>query len=299
MMKLVLSLLTLVFCLQLRANADVEIVVPSTVEVSPRSEITMYDVVEAKNLNDDTVSELQNIVIGGDKISSLSKGELAKLLRPIKARYILPNELKLIRSRGTISRMEVERKIKNKIYSECSTCDVQIIVSNVPQNMESDWILDLNIDMTKKTVMVPVYSAKNSSTKAWIVVEVKRYQKVPVLNQSVKYGEVITPEMLTIEKRELLNVRDTYLSATGLEGMQAVRFLNAGQMIQFSDVKREQILKKGQMVKAIVGSPSFEVAISAEAQEAGAVGEVVKVKNLDSQKVFAAKIVERGVVRIE
>lgn len=299
MMKTVLTLLTLMFCLQLRANADVEIVVPSTVEVSPRAEITMYDVVEAKNLNDDTVSELQNIVIGGDKLSSLSKGELAKFLRHVKARYVLPNELKLIRSRGAVSRMEVERKIKNKIYGECGGCDVQIIVSNVPQNIESDWVLDLNIDMTKKTVMVPVYSAKNSSSKSWIVVEVKRYQKVPVLNQSVKYGEVITPEMLTIEKRELLNVRDTYVSAASLEGMQAVRFLNAGQMIQFSDVKREQILKKGQMVKAIVGSPAFEVAISAEVQEAGSVGDVVKVKNLDSQKVFAAKIVERGVVRIE
>jgi flagellar basal body P-ring formation protein FlgA len=292
MMKTVLTLLTLMFCLQLRANADVEIVVPSTVEVSPRAEITMYDVIEAKNLNDDTVSELQNIVIGGDKLSSLSKGELAKLFRHVKARYVLPNELKLIRSHGTVSRMEVERKIKNKIYSECNGCDVQIIVSNVPQNIESDWVLDLNIDMTKKTVMVPVYSVKNSSSKAWIVVEVKRYQKV-------KYGEVITPEMLTIEKRELLNVRDTYVSAASLDGMQAVRFLNAGQVIQFSDVKREQILKKGQMVKAIVGSPSFEVAISAEVQEAGSVGDVVKVKNLDSQKVFAAKIVERGVVRIE
>ena len=299
MMKSVLALLILVFGFQLQANSDVEIVVPSTVEISPRTEITMYDVIEAKNLNEDVVSELQNIVIGGDKLSSLNKGELAKLLRPIKARYVLPTELKLIRSRGAVSRMEVERKIKNKIYGECSTCDVQIIISNVPQNIESDWVLDLNIDLTKKTVMVPVYSAKNSSAKAWIVVEVKRYQKVPILNQSVKYGEVITPEMLTVEKRELLNVRDTYLSAVSLDGMQAVRFLNAGQMVQFSDVKREQILKKGQMVKAIVGSPSFEVAISAEAQEAGSVGEVVKVKNLDSQKVFAAKIVERGVVRIE
>ncbi|MBY0451441.1 MAG: hypothetical protein K2P92_00310, partial [Bdellovibrionaceae bacterium] len=150
MMKTVLTLLTLMFCLQLRANADVEIVVPSTVEVSPRAEITMYDVVEAKNLNDDTVSELQNIVIGGDKLSSLSKGELAKFLRHVKARYVLPNELKLIRSRGAVSRMEVERKIKNKIYGECGGCDVQIIVSNVPQNIESDWVLDLNIDMTKK-----------------------------------------------------------------------------------------------------------------------------------------------------
>jgi flagella basal body P-ring formation protein FlgA len=81
--------------------------------------------------------------------------------------------------------------------------------------------------------------------------------------------------------------------------MQATRFLNAGQVVQFNDVKKEQLVKKGQMVKAIFGTSTFEVAISAEVQEAGSAGDVVKVKNLDSQKVFAAKIIDRGVVRIE
>ena len=106
-------------------------------------------------------------------------------------------------------------------------------------------------------------------------------------------------EMFIVEKREMVNVRDTYQQLANLVGMQANRFLNAGQVVQHSDVKKEQVLKRGQMVKAIVGNNSFEVMISAEAQEGGSVGDVVKIKNLDSQKVFAAKVIERGVVRIE
>ncbi|MGZ3691564.1 MAG: flagellar basal body P-ring formation chaperone FlgA [Pseudobdellovibrio sp.] len=293
---LVLALIISVKCF---ASSDVELVIPSTVEVSPRTEITMYDIVEAKNLSDDVMGELQEIVIPDPKDSTLHKSDLAKLLRPIKAHFVLPNDLKILKSHSSISRMEVERKIKNKIHSDCSACDVQVMIQNVPQNMESDWALDLNIDLTKKTVMVPVYSTKNTDSKGWIVAEIKRYQKVPVLNQSVKFGDVLTQDMLTLEKREMINVRDTYQSIDSLVGMQAVRFLNAGQIVQFSDVKKEQIVKRGQMVKAIVGNNSFEVAISAEVQEAGSAGEVVKVKNLDSQKVFAAKIIERGVVRIE
>lgn len=299
MIKIVLSALIIIFVVPSFANGEVEVIVPSTVEVSPRTEISMYDIVETKNMNDETMEQLQNIVVGNADTNMINKAQLAKLLRQVKAKYVLPNELKLIRSRGMISRLEVERKIKNKIYSECAVCDVQVQISNVPQNIDSDWSLDLNIDLTKKTVMVPVYNSKNNSTKAWIVAEIKRYQKVPVLNQSVKFGEVLNSDMLTVEKRELMNVRDTFLSINNLEGMQTVRFLNAGQVVLYSDVKKEQILKKGQMVKAFVGSSTFEVAISAEAQESGAVGEVVKVKNLDSLKVFAAKIIERGVVRIE
>lgn len=297
MMKFVF--LALVLSVKSFAAGEVELVIPSTVEVSPRSQISVYDIVEAKNLTEDVMTELQDIVIPESKLSSITKGELARLLYSVKARFVLPNGLKILKSSGAVSRMEVERKIKNKINSDCGSCEVQVVISNVPQNIESDWAMDLNIDLSKRNVMIPVYSTRNANSKGWIVAELKRYKGVPVLNQSVKVGDVLTNEMLTVEKREIMNVRDTYQSVASLVGMQAVRFLNAGQVVQFSDVKKEQLVKKGQMVKAIVGNSSFEVAISAEVQESGSVGEVVKVKNLDSQKVFAAKIIERGVVRIE
>lgn len=277
-----------------------EITIASTIEVSPRTQVTAYDVVEAKNMSDEIADELRSVVLSPDsKNENLSKTELARLLRGIKARFVLPSEMKLLRSRNAISRMEVERKIKNKIYSECGTCEVQVLISNIPQNIPSNWELDLNIDLAKKTVMIPIYSQADSSAKNWIVAEIKRYQKVPVLNRSVKFGEVLTPDMFSVEKREVTNVRNTFQDLDSLEGMQASRFLNAGQTVQFNDVRREQVLKKGQMVKAIVGNNSFEVVISAEVQEAGSIGDIVKVKNLDSQKVFAGKVVERGVVRIE
>lgn len=298
MMNKFLFLALCLFSFGVQANP--EITIASTIEVSPRASINAFDVVEAKNMTDAVADELKEVVLSAEgKNETLSKAALAKLLRGVKARFVLPSEMKLLRSRNAISRMEVERKVKNKIYSDCNACEVQVVVSNIPQNLSSDWELDLNIDLTKKTVMIPIYSASNTSLKNWIVAEIKRYQKVPVLNQSVKFGEVLAPEMFTVEKREISNVRNTFQNLEALEGMQASRFLNAGQLVQYGDVKREQVLKRGQMVKAIVGNNSFEVVISAEAQEAGSVGEIVKVKNLDSQRVFAGKIIERGVVRIE
>lgn len=293
MIKFVVCFLFSVSCF---ASRDVELVIPSAVEVSPRSEISMYDIVEAKNINDEIVSDLKQIIIKED---TLQKADLAKMLRAVKARFVLPVELKILRSRGTISRMEVERKIKNKIYSQCSLCNVQVQISSVPTNMESDWSLDLNIDLNKNTVMIPVFATKNIDTKGWIIAEIKRYQNVPVLNKSVKIGDVLTEDMVTIEYRQMMNVRDNVQKIEAVIGMQAVRFLNAGQILQYSDLRKETVLKKGQIVRAMFGAVDFEIAISAEAQESGSIGDVVKIKNLDSQKVFAAKVVERGIVRIE
>ena len=292
-------LICILFSVTSFASGEVELVIPSAVEVSPRNEISMYDIVEAKNISEEVVSDLKEIVIKENKANILYKSDLAKMLRTVKARFILPVELKILRSHSSISRMEVERKIKNKIHAQCSTCDIQVQISSVPNNMESDWTLDLNIDLTKGTVMVPVYATKNVDIKGWIVAEIKRYQKVPVLNKSVKTGDVLTEDMFTIEKRQLMNLRDTVQKIESIIGMQAVRFLNAGQVVQYSDVKKEMVLKKGQMVKAMIGGADFEVAISAEAQESGSIGDVVRIKNMDSQKIFAAKVIERGIVRIE
>jgi flagella basal body P-ring formation protein FlgA len=296
MIKFIISFLFSISCL---ASQDAELIISSAVEVSPRTKISMYDIVEAKNMNDDIAAELKEIIISDTKAGVLYKSELAKMLRSVKARFVLPVELKILRSRSSISRMEVERKIKNKIYSQCSGCEVQVQISSVPANMESDWVLDLNVDLTKNSVTLPIAAIKNSDIKGWVIAEIKRYQSVPVVNRSIRIGDVLTEDMFTFEKRQMMNSRDTVKKIESIVGMQAMRFLNSGQVIQYSDLKKEQVLKKGQMVRAIFGTSDFEVAISAEAQEAGSIGDVVKIKNVDSQKVFAAKIVERGLVRIE
>jgi flagella basal body P-ring formation protein FlgA len=297
------AILTLIsvyaYALPSAAAPLVEVTVPSAVEVSPRHQLSMYDVVETRNMTDETAEQLQDIKLPEARSGIIEKSEIVKLLRDIKAHFILPSEMKIIRSHGNVSRMEVERKIKNKIYSQCENCDVVIQISSVPANMTADWALDLNINLTKNNIMVPLSSTEGSDLKGWVVADVRRYQDVPVLNRNVKIGDVLTKDMFSTEKRQILNATDTVKSVGAVSGMQAARYLTAGQVLQFSDLKREQVLRRGQIVKAIVGGDEFEVSVNAEAQETGSIGDVVKVKNLDSQKVFAAKIVDRGVVRIE
>ncbi|MBC7742913.1 MAG: flagellar basal body P-ring formation protein FlgA [Bdellovibrionaceae bacterium] len=276
-----------------------ELMFSSAVEVSPRAEISAYDLVEAKNLNEDLLAQLKQIKVADAKTTRIEKMTLAKLLRSVRAHFILPSELKILRSQSSVSRMEVARKIKNQILMNCVDCDVQVQVASVPTQLATDWNLDLNVDLTKNSAMIPISSSQAQDKKGWVVADIKRYQNLPVLNRSIKVGEVIVEDMLTLEKRLVTQVRDTVQNVTAVIGMQTVRFLNAGQTIMYSDLKKEQIMKKGQMVKAIIGNSTFEVSISAQVEENGSIGDVIKIKNLDSQKVFAAKVIERGLVRIE
>lgn len=276
-----------------------EITFPSAIEISPRSSITAFDVAETKNLTEQMLEDLKSIHLGDSNTVRIEKSELTHKLRSIHAKFILPSEMKFLKSRGPVSRMELERKIKNHITKSCSDCDIQIQISSVPLNVTADWELDLNVDLTRTSVMIPIRSINQPEKKGWVVGEIKRYQDVPVLNRPVKMGEVITPDLVTIERRMLLNPRDIVVSMNQLAGMQTSRYINAGQTISYSDLKKEQVMKRGQMVKAVAGHTFFEVSISAQVEEAGAIGDVIRVRNLDSQKVVAARVVDKGLVRIE
>lgn len=276
-----------------------EITFPSAIEISPRSVITAFDVAETKNLTDQMMEDLKGIQLGDMNTIRIEKSELTHKLRTMHAKFILPSEMKFLKSRHPVSRMELERKIKNHITKTCGECDIQIQISSVPMNVTADWELDLNVDLTKTSMMIPIHSLNQPDKKGWVVGEIKRYQQVPVLNRSVKTGDVITSDLITVEKRLLTNPREVIVSAVQMMGMQAARFLNAGQTIAYADLKKEQVMKKGQMVKAVAGRSNFEVSISAQVEEAGAIGDVIKVRNLDSQKVVAARVIDKGIVRIE
>lgn len=294
-----IKLFTLLFPLSCFAGLQPELTFSSATEVSPRTEITIYDIVEARNVTDDLIAQMKSLKIADGKSNRIEKNELAKTLRHLQAKFILPTEIKIVRSKNEVSRMEVERKIKNHMQVGCFDCDLQIQVSSVPVNLASDWELDLNVDLTKNSTMIPIFSNSQPDKKGWVVAQIKRYQKVPVLNHAVRMGDVFTREMFSLEKRMLLNARETVLKVEAVEGMQASRYINAGQILTYADLKKETVVKRGQIVKVLAGNKAIEVSMSGQVEETGAIGDIVRVKNIDSQKVFAARVIDRGVVRIE
>lgn len=281
------------------AFAKSEITLSSAIEVSPREVITAYDIVESRNLNEAALSDLKDIELGNAQTKTITKLEIIKKFRGLEANFRLPAEVKILRSKSNVSRLEIERKIMNHLLAKCGTCEYRIQINSVPQNLLTDWELDMNVDFNKSTVMIPAFSTSTPDKKGWVVVDLKKYANVPVLTRPLKTGDVITEDAVTTEMRLMQSYQDTMMDIKSVVGMQAARFLTAGQMLASRDLKREQILRKGQMVKAIFGADALEISISAQAEEGGAVGDVIKVKNLDSQKMFAAKIIDRGVVKIE
>ncbi len=195
--------------------------------------------------------------------------------------------------------MEIERKIKNHLFTKCSTCEFTIQINSVPANIKSDWEIDTRIDMTKTILLVPVYSLSDATSKGQIVAEVKKFAQTPVVSQLIKQGDVISQDQIQYEIRPIRSFSEVILNSNLIIGMQATKTLQVGQLISYKDVRKEMILKKGQLVKAMIGVNSLEVSINAMAEENGSVGDVIKVRNMDSSKYFSARIIDKGLVQID
>lgn len=275
-----------------------ELIFASATEVSPREQISLYDIVETRGASAELIETLKaRKVKYADNV--ISRSDLIHSLRGINAKFLLPQSIKLIRSKQNVSRMELERKIKNQLLARCSECDYQIQIQNVPRVLGADWTVELNIDLAKETVMIPITDENQKGASQWVVAEIKKYAEIPVAARNIASQSSIDSSMYRLEKRVLRSTTDIVTTADELDAVIATRALTAGQTFSKRDLKKELIIKKNQIVKAQVEKDGFQIFITAVAEDSGAMGDLIRVKNLDSQKTIAAEVVGRGVVKID
>lgn len=275
-----------------------ELIFASAIEISPRQQISLYDIVETRGASAELIETLKNRRIKYQD-NQISRVDLIHSLRGINAKFLLPQEIKLIRSQQNVSRMELERKIKNQLLARCADCEYQIQVQSVPQALGADWTVELNIDLAKETVMIPISDPLRKGANQWVVVEIRKYAEVPVAARNIVSQTSIDSSMYRLEKRVLRSTSDIVTTADELDAVISTRALTAGQTFSKRDLKKELIIKKNQIVKAQVEKDGFQIFITAVAEDSGAMGDLIRVKNLDSQKIIAAEVVGRGVVKID
>jgi flagella basal body P-ring formation protein FlgA len=122
---------------------------------------------------------------------------------------------------------------------------------------------------------------------------------VPVAKKLIRFGERLQAEDLEMIETDVTFVKEETPEMNAIVGMIANRSLTPRMPIILSDLKREPAARKGQVVKALVGDQTFEVSINASAEENGFIGDVIKIKNSETQKVMSAIVIEKGVVKVQ
>lgn len=113
----------------------------------------------------------------------------------------------------------------------------------------------------------------------------------------IERGQTIAAEQLQLQEVNVGRAsRGFYNSLDEVIGQGAKRRVRAGQLIAPNLLTTPLLIRRGQQVTIIASQDGISASATGEALANGREGEVIRVRNLGSQKVIEAQVVEEGVV---
>ncbi|MFZ0243746.1 MAG: flagellar basal body P-ring formation chaperone FlgA [Desulfobacterales bacterium] len=110
----------------------------------------------------------------------------------------------------------------------------------------------------------------------------------------------IDSDDLKLEKMNLAELPDSVMTdADEIIGMRARRNIDAGDILRPDLIEMPPLVKRGDMVMIVAESRGIKVTATGEVKGDGLRGERVKVVNLDSNKRFSARVVDKKTVMVD
>lgn len=309
-MKTIVAL-ALLFSSQVFARPEISI--PAKVEISQRPLLRLGDIAEVRGGTEELVAALDSIVLREDARDLLLSQHLesAEILTTMRAalnsqenlkrlnpQFKVPSRVDISFATVPVSREEVQRKVQNILKARCHECEYQVSIQSTPRPSSKTWDLDFTQLSTKGGFLLPLRDGDSGQIK-WISGTIRVSRLTPVTTRLILQGERVQADDLRMSMMDVTFAKDGSLRMEDIQGQAAARSLPVGSPVWASDLKREPAAKRGQIVKAMLGDESFEISVNMMAEDNGFVGDLIKVKNLETQKVLSGLVTDKGVVRLQ
>lgn len=305
--------LTLISLDTLALRAEVRVAEKSTVRVG--DPIRLGTLLIGKIEDSALLNRIYDLVVfeamTSEESRTIKSEELALILRK-KLSFLdlqllsvkIPETFTLRSQRNFIYPADIAREISQQSLVVCAGCTIELQELHLPEIKTQQEILKVRLE-TKSihqagSFLLPLYiETSQGNLHHWVTGRLSFFREGPVTTRMIPVGDRISSSDFTIQKINVTFAKDGAPLPPDLIGKLAGRTLNVGQPIFFGDLKKEPAALRGQMVKIIIGSESMEVTASGIAEENGNLGDRIKVKSSDTQKILSGLLVEKGTVRIE
>ena len=143
---------------------------------------------------------------------------------------------------------------------------------------------------------------KCKSTTKWTIYTsaiITVYKEIVVLTQPIHRGEIFSPDILHIEKRDISTVRSGFITdPSTVVNKQATRNLSLGSVINKSNYTEPKLIKRGDKVNIKASSPYLNISVMGIAMMDGIKGQNIRVRNEKSHQIIQATVVQQGQVLV-
>ena len=141
-----------------------------------------------------------------------------------------------------------------------------------------------------------------NDSKPWslyVPVSVKSFKMVAVLKHAIIRNTVISENDIVLEKRNINRLTSGYFdNPEQLLGKIFSQNLSSGAVLTQHHVKAATAINRGQSVTLIARNSAIEVRMKGVAMSKGAIGERIKVKNTNSQRIIEGVIIDKDLISV-
>ena len=148
-------------------------------------------------------------------------------------------------------------------------------------------------------VAVSLYAGDELVKRAVVTPYVRIAEMVVVPVRTLRAGTTLSAEdLVTVERDAARTPNDAVRDLDFAVGMRAKRSLRKEEAIRASSIEGLPIVERGDRVQIILSSGPLVIQSAGKAQEAGSLGEWIRVLNIDSKRELSGRVDREGRVHV-
>ncbi|KZY73804.1 hypothetical protein A3737_26150, partial [Oleiphilus sp. HI0065] len=178
------------------------------------------------------------------------------------------------------------------------------LIGNIPPKLKfSDCDSEIVFSIRRRIYQSPNNTIElKCSSPSWqlfVPLTIDIYGDVVVAATSIPKNTLIQPRHLELKEQQLNVTRYAHYDEIDLvTGMLSKRTIKQGSAITPSRLQAPNLISRGDQVIISAKSNIIAIQMKGEALNSGALGEQISVKNLSSDRIIRAQVVERGRVAV-
>ncbi len=219
--------------------------------------------------------------------------------------FKIPNQMIIETKKNHIAHSDLQKALNLEIQKQCLGCEVKIRDLRLPELKDAtedmlSWSIDASQTKLLGSFLVPIKVRFASGEKSYFISgTMDAFKPGFVTRRAIPAGERLSESDLELKRVNVTYLKGSLLQADELKGQILAKYIVSGQPLLSGDIKREPAASRGQLMKVIAGDEALEISSQAIAEEPGYVGDFIKLKNTETQKLISGKIIDKGLVRLQ
>lgn len=166
----------------------------------------------------------------------------------------------------------------------------------VPEGPLTLKVLDLPYNGVSSSFAVrfEILTAGGDSVGTWqYLVQARLWREIWVARSILKPGELVAEADIARERRDVLALHSPLAEfAAGDTTLEVAESVSAGSPLLAYSVRLHPVIHRGQMADALIQDGALSVTLKAQALEDGTPGQIIRLRNLQSDHDFNGKVLD-------